>query len=490
MRVRTTTKSLADVNAELGACFAFAGDKEPRGLVDARLRKKIAAQMKAERFKGGAGDTLELTPGAATGPIRIIVIGLGEPAKDATEPARIGAARAARAAVAHQAKSLAIVAHDPTDADVIRAVAEGAGVGAYQYDAYLTDHDRKVPAVRRVDLCSVPAAAREACRRGSVVAEAVCLTRDLVNEPPSRLDPQHFGERASEVASEKGLRCKVHGPREIEKIGLRAMLAVSRGSARPPRLVHLTHTPTKKKRGPKVLLVGKGVTFDSGGLDLKPAEYMETMKCDMAGAGAVLGAMSALSELGCPLEVHALLGLVENMTGADAYKPGDILETYSGKTVEVLNTDAEGRLVLCDALAWGIETLKPDLVIDVATLTGACVVALGLRSSGVFTRDTELASELVAAATAAGEKFWPMPMYDEYLAQLQRGPADMRNIGGRWGGAITAALFLGEFVPRSMRWAHLDIAGPAFTEVDLPDAPIGGTGAAVGALLRWIESLS
>jgi leucyl aminopeptidase len=269
---------------------------------------------------------------------------------------------------------------------------------------------------------------------------------------------------------------------------------VARGSAVPPRVVHLTYRPTgargkgAAKAGKKILLVGKGVTFDSGGLNLKPADGMLTMKTDMAGAAVVLAAMTALKRLGCRAEVHGLLGLVENMTGGAAYKPGDILETFSGKTVEVGNTDAEGRLVLCDLLAWGNRRLRPTGVVDVATLTGACVVALGLRATGLFTRHAALRDELLEAGRAAGEKLWPLPMYDEYLQLLQKGPADLCNIGGRWGGAITAALFLGEFLPRDLSWAHLDIAGPAYTETELAEAPVGATGAGVLTLLRWLEN--
>jgi leucyl aminopeptidase len=252
--------------------------------------------------------------------------------------------------------------------------------------------------------------------------------------------------------------------------------------------VHIVYKPKAKPRK-KVVLVGKGVTFDSGGLNLKPVSGMLTMKSDMAGAAAVLSAMTSLAQTGCRAEVHGLLGLVENMTGAGAYKPGDILDTYAGKTVEVGNTDAEGRLVLCDLLAWAASKLKPDCVVDVATLTGAVVVALGTEATGLFTRHPPIRDALLAGASEAGEKVWPMPMYDEYLALLQRGPADLHNVGGRWGGAITAALFLGEFVPRELPWAHLDIAGPAFAESDSPERDAGGTGAGTATLIRWLESV-
>jgi leucyl aminopeptidase len=236
-----------------------------------------------------------------------------------------------------------------------------------------------------------------------------------------------------------------------------------------------------------VVLLGKGVTFDSGGLNLKLGSSMLTMKGDMAGAAAVLSVMTALREVGCRAEVHGLLGLVENMTGGAAFKPGDILETFSGKTVEVGNTDAEGRLVLCDLLAYAAKRLKPDRMVDLATLTGACVVALGTRCAGVFSRHDALREEVLEAGRAAGEKLWPLPMIEEYLDPLQEGPADLKNVGERWGGAITAALFLGEFVPRDLPWLHLDIAGPAFLEKDVSGTPAGGTGAGVRTLIRWLE---
>jgi leucyl aminopeptidase len=268
---------------------------------------------------------------------------------------------------------------------------------------------------------------------------------------------------------------------------MRALLAVARGSQEPPSVVHVVYKPRRARPKKKIVLVGKGVTFDSGGLNLKPGASMLTMKSDMAGAAAVLATMTALGEIGCRAEVHALLGLVENMTGAGAYKPGDILDTYAGKTVEIGNTDAEGRLVLADLLAHAAKKLKPTEVVDLATLTGACVVALGTMASGLFSRHDDLRDALLEAGGAAGEKLWPLPMYEEYLQLLQKGPADLCNVGDRWGGAITAALFLGEFLPRELPWAHLDIAGPAFTESDQPEAPQGATGVGVLTLLRFLE---
>jgi leucyl aminopeptidase len=375
-----------------------------------------------------------------------------------------------------------------------RAAVEGAILGAYQFDRYLTDPTRRNVPLQSVELAA-DGGSREvarAVRVGEIGARAICLARDLVNEAPSRMGPDTMARVAVKEAKRHGLRCKVLGPAELRRLGMRSVLAVARGSDAAARVVHLTYSPARKRKtAPRIVLVGKGVTFDSGGLNLKPGESMLTMKSDMAGAAAVLAAMTALKAVGCRAEVHGLLGLVENMTGPAAYKPGDILETYSGKTVEVGNTDAEGRLVLCDLLAYAAGKLKPTKIVDVATLTGACVVALGTMAAGVFTRHAELRDELLEAGSAAGEKLWPMPMYEEYLQLLQKGPADLRNVAGRWGGAITAALFLGEFVPRELPWAHVDIAGPAFVEKenDVPDTPLGATGAGALMLVRWLETV-
>jgi leucyl aminopeptidase len=490
MRIRVSSKELSQLKADLAVCFAFEGDQAPRGVADSRLRRELATQMKTEAFRGRAGDKLVWNGDGRHGSRRFLIVGLGREGGTPGESIRLGCAGAARAAAGYSARSLALCL-PPQAGEVAveaRAATEGALCGAYQFDRYLTDPARRPVRLRSIEISAAGRGAKRAVERGEVSGNAVCLARDLVNEAPSRLTPRAFARIAANRAKSSGLRCRALGKPELERAGLSALLAVARGSDEPSRVVHLTYKPARAVAKRRVLLVGKGVTFDSGGLDLKPADAMLTMKMDMSGAATVLAAMTALERLGCPVEVHGLLGLVENMTGGSAYKPGDILETHAGKTVEVGNTDAEGRLVLCDLLSHGTKRLKPTHVVDVATLTGACVVALALRASGLFTRDDRLREALLEASRKAGEKLWPLPMYDEYLQLLQKGPADLCNIGGRWGGAITAALFLGEFLPRELPWAHLDIAGPAFTDVELPDAPVGGTGAAVLTLLRWLEA--
>jgi len=493
MRLRASDRELQEPRADLRVCFAWEGDRAPRGVTDASLRRHLAAAMRAHAFRGRAGDRCVWVDPAGR---RYLVAGLG--AAGAATPRtelRAGCARALRAAASLGAARVALRlpwTGARADAAQARLAAEGALLGAYQFDRYLTDPARRTSRPRSIEISGGAGTARRlgpALRRGEIVARAVCQARDLVNEPPSRLTPVAFARAAARQARAAGLDCRVIGPPAIERMGLHALRAVARGSAEAPRVVHLTYRPGGRAgRGPRrrVLLVGKGVTFDSGGLNLKPTDSMLTMKCDMGGAAAVLAAMSALPALGCTVEVHGLLGLVENMIGGRAYKPGDILDTHAGKTVEVGNTDAEGRLVLSDLLSWGAAELAPTEIVDVATLTGACVVALGPAIAGLFARDAGLERSLLDAARGAGEYVWPLPLHADYLVLLQKGPADLHNVGGRWGGAITAALFLGEFVPRRIKWAHLDIAGPAFGETESPEAGPGATGAGVPTLLGWL----
>jgi leucyl aminopeptidase len=494
MLVRVTENDLGILKSDLGVCFAYENDKHPRGIKDARLRRELAAEMKAEGFKGLPGDRVIWNADGRYASHRFLVIGLGREKPAPGEAIRGGCARAAREAAKISARRIGLklppVAKGRVAAEA-RAAVEGAALGAYQFDRYLTDPTRKKVKLREIELSAdgATAAVKRAVTLGRQGALAVCLARDLVNEGPSRMTPRALSAVAARESKGNDLRCKILGLPELRRLGMSSLLSVARGSSEPPRVVHLTYKPARNKTKQRIVLVGKGVTFDSGGLNLKPGQSMLTMKSDMAGAAAVLATMTALKKVGCAVEVHALLGLVENMTGAAAYKPGDILDTYAGKSVEVGNTDAEGRLVMCDLLAYAADKLKPTQMVDVATLTGACVVALGTLASGLFTRHEPVRDRLLEAGSAAGEKIWQLPMYDEYLQLLQKGPADLCNVGGRWGGAITAALFLGEFVPRQLPWAHLDIAGPAFTETDLPEAPLGATGAGVLTLLRWLESI-
>ena len=492
--MRVSRHELQHLDADVAVAFAYEGDAQPRGVALAALRAELAARMKAEGFAGRRGESLVWNTDGNYAAKRFLVVGLGRPSTPSHEAVRQGCARAARVAGKLSAQRLALrlppVAAAEADAEA-RAAAEGVLLGAYQFDRYLTD-----PARKRVKLSSVELSAdgpvasmTRAVALGNLVARAVHLARDLVNEPASVMTPSAIARVATVEGKKSGLTVSVFGPRELSRLGMNALLAVARGSGQAAKVVHLAYRPPRARPTARIALVGKGVTFDSGGLDIKPSSSMISMKCDMAGAAAVLATMTALREVGCRAEVHGFLGLVENMTGQDAFKPGDVLRTYSGKTVEVTNTDAEGRLVLADVLAHAARTIRPDAMVDLATLTGAIVVALGPLATGVFSRHDALRDAILVAGRDAGEKLWPMPMYDEYLESLQDGPADLRNSGERWGGATIAALFLGEFVPPKLPWVHLDIAGPAFLERDIPEAAAGGTGAGVRTLLRWLETL-
>ena len=320
-----------------------------------------------------------------------------------------------------------------------------------------------------------------AVERGRIIGQAINLTRDLVNRPPQEITPMGFAKRAQIVANDYGLRVEVLEQPRLEQERMRSMLAVSQGSTEPPCMVIVEHDGGGPN-APRLALVGKGVTFDSGGLSLKPTDGMLTMKCDMAGAATVLGAMTAIARLKLPVNVVGYMGLVENMPGGSAFKLGDILTARNGVTIEVLNTDAEGRLVLADVLSYAVDH-GVDRIVDLATLTGACVVALGEDVSGAFTNDQPWCDTLLAAAKASGEDVWQLPMWDSYEDLIKGDVGDIKNTGGRWGGAITAARFLKHFVA-DKPWVHLDIAGPAFASSNKPHREAGATGHMVKTLVE------
>ncbi|HYG68491.1 MAG TPA: leucyl aminopeptidase, partial [Anaeromyxobacteraceae bacterium] len=323
---------------------------------------------------------------------------------------------------------------------------------------------------------------------GRAVAAAVAWARDLVNEPPVTCTPAFLAKEAQRLGREAGLAVEVRGPKEIAQLGMGMFLAVTRGSVEEPRLVKVSYVPkgAAAKKAP-VVLVGKAITFDSGGLSLKPNDGMLHMNTDMAGSAAVLGAMRVVAELAPPFPVHALLGACENMPGGRAYKPSDILTAYDGRTVEITNTDAEGRLVLGDVLAWAADTLAPAALVDVATLTGACIVALGPTTAGLMGPDGPVVDGLLAAARLSGEEVWRLPLVESLKEQLKSDRADFRNTGDRQGGAITAAHFLHLFA-REAPWAHLDIAGPSHATKERGYVPKGGTGFGIRTLVEFVRA--
>lgn len=321
--------------------------------------------------------------------------------------------------------------------------------------------------------------------RGEQLGLSINHTRRLVNEPPSIMNPAGFAEHAEAIAKACGLACEIWDEKRLESEGCRAILAVGRGSSSPPRLVMLRHDGGGDEA--PLVLVGKGVTFDSGGLSLKPSEGMVDMKCDMAGAATVVGVMNALAKLNVKRNVIGLCGLAENMVSGDSYKLGDVIETRSGKTIEILNTDAEGRVVLADTLDVAVQH-KPAAIVDLATLTGACMVALGIEVAGLMTNNQTLCDAVKAAAESECEPVWQLPMFSLYNDKVKSKVADIKNVGeGRWGGAITAAKFLENFVG-DVPWVHIDIAGPAFVDSPKPQRDAGATGVMVRSLVKWIES--
>jgi leucyl aminopeptidase len=332
----------------------------------------------------------------------------------------------------------------------------------------------------------VSAEQRKQLELGVTVGQAVCIARDAVNEPPNELYPETLAQIAQRIAKDHGFKLKVLDKKGILAAGMHLHYAVGQGSTNEPRFIHLSYVPKKKKK--KVVFVGKGLTFDSGGLCIKPAAGMGEMKSDMAGAAAVLGLMAAVGAVKPEIELHVLVGAAENMPDGAAYRPADIFSSLDGKTVEIVNTDAEGRLVLADALAYAVK-LKPDVIVDAATLTGAALVALGKTCSAYYATDEKLAAMLEAAAREAGELFWRMPLLDELSEQLKSDVADLKHTGDRWGGSITAALFLREFVGK-VPWVHCDIAGPVLAERARGAYPKGGTGHAVLTFLSFIERLA
>ncbi|WP_328995265.1 leucyl aminopeptidase [Kribbella sp. NBC_01245] len=441
---------------------------------------------------GATGRAGEVTKVAGAKPGRsamLIAVGLAAGADGSlkTEDLRTAAGIGVRAAKGPQSVALALPA---PDAEAVRAIAEGALIGRYSFTTYKSEAGTDEPGTITIltDLARSKDA-KAALERAEVVAAAVHQTRDWVNTPPSDLHPVEFAEQVTKLGKEYGVKVEVMDEKALAKGGYGGILGVGQGSANPPRLIRLSYTPRKPVT--HLSFVGKGITFDSGGLSLKTANGMITMKADMAGAAAVVSATLAIARLGLPVQVTTYAAMAENMPSGSAARPSDVLTMYGGKTVEVLNTDAEGRLVLGDALVRASED-GPDLIVDVATLTGACVVALGNKVAGAFANDDTARDRVVDAATAAGEAMWPLPIPSEMLDKLQSHSkiADLANITGEpWGGALAAAAFLGQFVGEGIDWAHLDIAGPAFNEGGASGyTSNGGTGYGVRTLVELAAS--
>ncbi len=441
----------------------------------------VAGAIKAGDFTGKEGQA-HMVPG--DGPAkRILLAGLGKRKEADTEAVRKASACAAAAGIELKLKEFSVAAGTGITGEVA-AIAEGAVLGAYDFDKYKKEKKRKPDRLQIVFSGGAGKVQAEAAR-ASIIAEGTCMARDWVNEPADGLNPVAAAELAAALAKKHGIKCRVLGGNELKRMGMGLMLSVASGSRYPPRLVLLEHM---KGKGRPVAIVGKGVTFDSGGLNLKPFGYIDNMKCDKAGAMAVLATMVTLARLKAKVNAVGLMGLVENMIGPDASKPGNIVKGYAGKTVEIIDTDAEGRLVLADVLAYAAKAYKPKLLIDLATLTGSAIVTFGEYVTAMLSTGDKEAEAMFGAGEKTYERVWRLPVYKEYEEEMKGEISDLKNLGykhGRYAGCITAAAFLKQFTGKTP-WLHLDIAGPAWLEKPKGYLPRGGSGFGVRLLMEYL----
>ncbi|MGE0226565.1 MAG: leucyl aminopeptidase [Acetobacteraceae bacterium] len=453
-----------------------------RKQADEATQGAITRALTAAEFKSAKGKTCEvLAPGA--GLSRVLAVGLGE--ADKLTPSSLEDAGGTLTAALAREETASVAAAGLTAAQAA-SVAMGAALRHYRFDRYRTKEkpEDKPRLASLTVLTDDPAAAEAAWRTHRAVAEGVFLTRDLVSEPGNVLTPAELAERC-QTLSASGIDVQVLGPEEMTQLGFRALMGVAQGSVNPPRTVIMRWNGGAAGAKP-VAFIGKGVTFDSGGISIKPAGGMEDMKWDMAGAGAVIGLMAALAGRKAKVNAIGVVGLVENMPSGSAQRPGDVVKSYSGQTIEVINTDAEGRLVLADVIAYAQEKYSPVFMVDLATLTGAIIVGLGHEFAGMFSNNDELSERLAAAGKATGEKLWRMPLDEAYDKALRSDIADMKNVGGRPAGSITAAHFIQRFVPAGTPWAHLDIAGVAWGTKGSATVPKGATAFGVRLLDRLV----
>ena len=502
MRTELTFANLPEIETELLAVLAAdtqtgkGTDAKPQPtLLTSNPAMKAAAEavLKSGEYKAGANETLLLHAPAGLAAKRLLLVGVGKLGKATVHNVRNAAGTAVRFAKPRGIREVVFAlpeAETLLAAGCSRAAIEGALLGDFDPDTYKSD--RKDQSVQSFTLAAPSDAGRTALgaafAEGVIVGESQNLTRSLVNEPGNKLTPTVLGQRAAAMAKEVGLACEVYSTDKLHELKMGAFWSVSQGSAEPPALIVMRYEPEGVKGGPVLGLVGKGITFDTGGISIKPSDNMEKMKYDMAGGAAMIGAMRAIALLKPAVRVIGIVCAAENMPDGNAQKPGDVQTAMSGKTIEIINTDAEGRLVLADGLAYA-KQLGATHLIDAATLTGACVVALGMVNAGAFSNDDETYAKFVAALETSGEKFWRMPLGDEYAEMIRSDIGDIKNTGGRWGGASTAAEFLHTFA-EDTPWLHLDIAGVAWNEETKPYMPKGPSGVAMRSILEWVRKYS
>jgi len=505
IETRSAAESAADVLALPLATLDPASGRLPARVaaIDSKAGGRIAQALRAGDFKGKRGETLLIHPAETLAARRLLLIGLGDETKAGADTWRETAALALRDAQSRRAERVALLVPSvrrSQTAALAQAFAEGAVLGSYRFDRYRSkkkDELRVAHVTLLMERGADLRAARAGARTGALLAEYQNLARDLSNEPPNALPPAALAREAEKAGRAAGVTVRVLAPAELGKRGFGALLAVAQGSANEPRLIVLEHgarprgakKSTRSTKRPTVCLVGKGVCFDSGGLSLKPSTSMTTMKHDMSGGAAVIAAVCAAARLGLPLHVVGIVGAVENMPSGTAYRPDDIVTSLSGQTIEISNTDAEGRLVLADALHYARSEFAPDAMIDLATLTGACSVALGKWAAAILGNHERLAERMLAAGEATGERYWRLPLWDVHREFMRGQIADLKQTGGRDGGTITASAFLSHFVGETP-WIHLDIASVANTEKGSALQPAGATGFGVRSLLELLRGWS
>jgi leucyl aminopeptidase len=451
------------------------------GGLPAAVRAAVAAHWDGKHFRGGREQQRSVR---LAGGRELVLHGLGERAAISPRAVDTWCHHAVAAARRDRIQRLAVrLPDDLLEGAGARRALRRLALAAYRFDRFRRPRRETGGTLRQIAVLAPGARRRELAIEEAILAGAV-VTRDLANSPPNLADPAWMAARARELGRRHGFRTQVLDLRALRRRRMGGLLAVGCGSASPPRLVRLAGG----SRGPVIALVGKGVTFDTGGISIKPAAQLDEMKYDKSGACTVLGILEATARLQLPVRLRAYLPLAENMPDGRSYRPGDIVRTYSGTTVEITNTDAEGRMILADAVAWAVEE-KPDALLEFSTLTGACVVALGNWTAGLFSPDDVLAAELLGAAARAGESLWRLPMGPDYLDDMKGTHGDLRNSGPRWGGASNAASFLGEFAKPLTRWAHIDIAGPAYVGHDAPE-PRGATGYGVATVVEWLREVA
>ncbi|HBB96562.1 MAG TPA: leucyl aminopeptidase [Blastocatellia bacterium] len=494
MEVIGSPKPCNEVDAEGLAIAVFKDEKANNGLLktlDAAVGGMIADVIESEEFTAKQGETAYFhVSSKSLKARRVLLIGCGERSSYKAAQITQMAGTATRFLRSKNVKTVAIAPRADGDAEkVAQTAAVGAVMGLFELDKYRTSdkEKRELKSVTVVIEGADKKAVQRGADRGRIIGESTNFTRDLANEPGGYMTPTILAARAKQVAKEFGLSIEILDQRQMEKLGMGSLLGVSRGSDEPPKLIILKYEPSRfrSRKGELLALVGKGITFDSGGISLKPGENMELMKYDMTGAATVIGTMRAIAQLKPSVPVLGIAPCSENLPSGKATKPGDILTAMTGKTIEVINTDAEGRLVLADAIAYA-KKLGATRIIDMATLTGAVTIALGDVNTAILGTDQKLIDEVIASGTEVGEKFWQLPLDDEYTKQIKSDIADIKNVGGKKAGTITAAAFLKEFA-EDTPWAHLDIAGTAWGDPATPFRSKGPTGVAVRTLVEFIE---